>query len=245
VSLFDDDTGEPLDFSGVVREKPGDYSNNLWLVTDGSIVTMSLSALTIPDYPIGGELAAVALTVDPDLAIAPGDPVTIANLPDGTEIIGPIGPPPSPYQTEPGVVPYIIETSAPTTLPTLPVAGNNSMTGYVTSYASATGKLVVQIGSTFQFEIRPLKQTSDFNYGYTGSWDWIGGVNDYGPLITGALGSGLSIVDVGVLQIRVPEKTFRKLNHRTYGAFLSMTDSYDTRQVFIARLPMQYGGLSL
>src|SRR5262245_32955100 len=34
------------------------------------------------------------------------------------------------------------------------LSGNNSMSGYVTSYAPNTGALVAQIGVTFQFEIR-------------------------------------------------------------------------------------------
>ena len=246
VSLFDDDTGDPIDLSGRTLGQPGDYSNNLWLVTDGPYATVSYTPLTIPDYPIGNELIAVALTVDPGLPFLPGDPVTIANLPAGTAVIGPFGPPPSPYVTPIGVVPYIIETSS--ALPTLPsnlLVGPNSMTGYIVSYAPQTGALVCQIGNTYQCEIRRLKREHNFDYAYTSSWDFYGGGGDDGPIITVALGAGLTLVDVGVLQIRVPELTFRKLRHRTYGLSLTMTDSYDTRQVFIARLPLQSGGVSL
>lgn len=122
--------------------------------------------------------------------------------------------------------------------------GKNTMTGYVTSYAAATGALVCQIGITFQFEIRSLKRSNDWDDGYTSSYDAVGST-DYGPIITASLGNGLTIIDLGVLQIRIPELTFRKLHHRSYKASLTMTDSYDTRQPFIARLPIQSGGVSL
>ncbi len=47
-ALFDDNTGEPLDFSGCTRAQPGDYTTNQWVVTDGPIITSSQSVLTIP-----------------------------------------------------------------------------------------------------------------------------------------------------------------------------------------------------
>ena len=84
-----------------------------------------------------------------------------------------------------------------------------------------------------------------FELAYGSSWDTWGTYGDYGPIINLSLGNGLMMVDTGVLQIRSPEITFRKLRHRTYGLSLTMTDSYDTRQVMIARLPLQFGGVSL
>jgi hypothetical protein len=202
VSLFDDDTGDPLELSGTARQHPGDFSANSWVVTDGALATVSNSALTIPDFPIGGELLALALLVAPNLPIVAGDPISIAS-------------------------------------------GANSMTGYVTSYVAATGALVCQIGNSFQFEIRNLKEAHDFDFAYTSSWDWMGSFNDYGMILSASLGTGITIIGPGVLQIRFPEWSFRKLCHRTYGAGLTMTDSVDTRQIFIARLPLQFGGVSL
>jgi hypothetical protein len=247
VALFDDDTGEALDFSGTVRAQPGDYTNNFWLVTDGPFASTSLSVLTIPDYPIGAQLQSVALTVLPNMNFFPGDPVTIANLPGGAVVVGPIGPPPIPLLGEDGITYLVTENSASTLTTGPPSAipvGPNTMTGYITSYAPATGALVCQIGSTFQFEIRPVKRGNDFDYGYSASWDFSGTYDDH-PLITASLGNGLTMAGQGVLQVRIPELTFRKLRHRTYAASLTMTDSYDTRQVFVARLPTQYGGVSL
>lgn len=245
VSLFDDDTGEPLDFSGVTRAMAGDYTNNLWVVTVDNVITTSPSVLTIPDFPIGNELEALTLTVDPGLPIAPGDPVSIANLPGGTSVVGPIGPPPSPFVGESGGPYYVAEDYAGSGADASSLTpGPNSLTGYVTSYAAATGALVVQIGSTFACEIRRLKGLHDFDLAYGSAWDNWGTYGDSGPIITLALGNGLTMIDVGVLQIRSPEINFRKLHHRTYGLSLSMTDSYDTRQVFLARLPVLYGGVT-
>jgi hypothetical protein len=245
VALFDDDTGDAIDMSGVTRAIPGAYTNNLWLVTDGPYVTISNSVLTIPDYPIGDELQAVSLVVDPNLPIMPGDPVSIASLPGGTVVQGPFGPPPDPYVTESGANVYVTEDSQ--IFPPVPsslVPGPNSMTGYVTSYAAATGALVVQIGNTFQFEIRRLKERHDFDFAYTSSWDWFG-TADHAVVLSASLGNGLTMTGTGMLQINIPESQIRKLCHRTYGAALTMTDSQNTRQVFIARLPFQYGGVSL
>ena len=209
VALFDDDTGDALELSGTTRQNPGDYTASAWVVTDGAVATVSLSTLTIPDFPIGSELQALALVVSPGLPWLAGDPISIANQLSGL------------------------------------TGGPNSMTGYVTSYDPATGNLVVQIGCSFQFEIRNLKRSNDFDYAYSGSWDWSGSYNDYGMILSASLGNGLLITGVGQLQIRLPELSFRKLHHRTYGASLTLTDSVDTRQVFSGRLPVQYGGVSL
>ena len=246
VALFDDDTGDPLDFSGCARGQAGNFSSNLWQVSTGNYVSLSQTPLTVPDYPIGNELQAVALTIAPNLPIAPGETISIANLPAGTAIVGPMGPPPNPYIVEGGVTPYITEDSV--IFP--PVTGGaavgpNSMTGYITSYDPTSGDVVAQIGSTFQCEIRQLKAMRGFELAYGSSWDTWGTYGDYGPIINLSLGNGLMMVDTGVLQIRSPEITFRKLRHRTYGLSLTMTDSYDTRQVMIARLPLQFGGVSL
>lgn len=245
VALYDDDTGDAIDMSGCTRAIPGAYSNNLWMVRDGPYVTISNSVLTIPDYPIGNQLQAVSLQVDPNLPIMPGDPVSIANVPGGTEFHGPWGPPPFPYVNESASNVYVTENSL--ILPPVPsslIAGPNSMTGYVISYAASTGALVVQIGNTFQFEIRRLKEDHDFNFAYTSSWDWTG-TTDYGIVLSASLGNGLMMTGTGQLQILIPEWQVRKLRHRTYSAALTMTDSQNTRQVFIARLPFQYGAVSL
>jgi hypothetical protein len=120
-------------------------------------------------------------------------------------------------------------------------AGNASVFGYVTSYVSATGVLVVQVGVTFQFEIRREHQhlpRSD----WSASFDW--GHGGEGPLITASLGNMLTIADLGILVINIPEATMRQLHHRSYIAALTVSDTSSTRQVFISRLPIQYGGVT-
>jgi len=247
VSLFDDDSGEPIDFSGRTLARPGGFTNNFWGVTVGNWTTFSGSVLTIPDYPIGAQLAAVSLLVDANLPIMPGDPVTIFDLPGGTSIIGPVGPPPTPIVGEDGTTYYVTETSGSGSIapPTTYVPGPNTMTGYVISYAPQTGAMIVQVGLTFQFELRRATPMSDWDgyLGYSSQWD--AGTWPQDPLITAQLGNGLMMIDTGVLQIRIPESIIRgKLRHRSYRLGLTVTDSYDTRQIAIAQLPMLYGGVT-
>src|SRR5215472_4601112 len=245
VSLFDDDTGQPIDFAGITKALPGAYTNNLWGVTVGNWTTFSGSVLTIPDYPIGGELLALTLTVDANLAIRPGDPVTIFDLPGGHSVVGPIGPPPTPIVGEDGTTFYVTEDSTGSLVPPGTFArGPNTMTGYVTSYTAATGQLVVQIGCSFQFELRQAPRSSEWDgfYGYASQWDF--GRSPDVCAITAQLGNGLTIIDVGVLQVRIPETTVRKLRYVTHRIGLTVTDTYDTRQICIAQLPMLSGGVT-
>lgn len=118
--------------------------------------------------------------------------------------------------------------------------GKNTMTGYVTSYAPATGALVAQIGCAFDLEIRAHQHHSD---GY-GSGTDIGDCGD-GPIIRAQLGSGITQIETGRLQLRIPAATIAQLRHRTYGVAMTMFDGADTRQIFVGKLPMLSGGVSL
>jgi hypothetical protein len=210
VSLFDDDTGQPIKIDGAVTASGQAFTAAAWTVTDGTIVTTSATSITIPAFPIGNQLSALALTVAAGLAIKAGDPVVIADT---------------------------------ATL-------KNTMTGYVVSYASATGALVCQIGVTFQFEIR-RGGPRNVGAGYIPWYDW-GTPDSLGPLLTASLGSGITIVDIGMIQILIPEVTFRTLSDNTNlqattGTFkigMTLTDSVNTRQLFLADLPVLYGGVT-
>src|SRR5882762_11519494 len=169
VSLFDDDTGQAIDFSGRTLAAPGDFVGNNWSVSVGNIVTASVTPLTIKDYPFGNEMQAIAPIVAANLGILAGSLIKIAD-------------------------------------PT----GNNTMTGYVTSYAPASGALVCQIGSAFQFEIRGHDHDCDSGYA---SSSYIG-TDEGTPIISAQLGNGLSVVDIGRLQVRIPVSTIAKLRHR-------------------------------
>jgi hypothetical protein len=202
VSIFDDDTGQPVNLSGTTGS--GTFSS--WNVTAGASITTSNTAMTIPVFPIGNQLSALALTVGTGLVINPGDPITISDL-----------------------------------------SGQNKMQGYVTNYTSTTGALICQIGSTFQFEIRRGPPRGGAGFDYVWYFDF-GTINTGGPLLTLSLGSSTNgtiyIVDQGVIQLKIPETSFKKLHLATYICGLTMSDSSDTRQVFIAELPVLYGGVT-
>jgi hypothetical protein len=95
------------------------------------------------------------------------------------------------------------------------------------------------LGWTFQFEIRrtgPHGSGDDYGPWYDGSWPT--------PIITAALGSGITIVAVGQLLIWITEPNVKKLRHRTYSAALVATDGSRTFQIFKATLPIAYGGVT-
>jgi hypothetical protein len=114
----------------------------------------------------------------------------------------------------------------------------NSMTGYVTSYVAATGALVMQIGCSFDLELRGHDHHGD---GY-GPSEWIGGST--GPIIRAQLGNGITVVGLGVLQVRIPAFMIAKLHHRTYRVGMTMYDGADTRQLVIGQQPILSGGVS-
>lgn len=118
--------------------------------------------------------------------------------------------------------------------------GLNTMTGYVTSYVASTGAMVAQIGPSFDFEIRGHHHGCDGGYGL--SW----AIGDYPDqaLITAQLGSGISVVELGKLQVKIPAATMSKLHHRTYSAAMAVYLGQETRQLFVGKLPIVSGGLS-
>jgi hypothetical protein len=70
VSLVDDDLNQPINLSGTTGS--GTFSS--WNIVDGAIATTSATPITIPPFPIGNQLSALALTVGAGLATQPGDP---------------------------------------------------------------------------------------------------------------------------------------------------------------------------
>lgn len=120
--------------------------------------------------------------------------------------------------------------------------GQNTMTGYVLSYTPSTGQLVCQIGVTFQFEIRNIGRHHHSD-GFSPFFD-MGIAPEAAPILTASLGNGIQITDMGFLQILIPEAQTRRLRNKTYLASMTMTDSINTRQIFIGKLPEQYGGVT-
>lgn len=208
-ALFDDDLNQPIKLDGCYTANGQAFTSNAWTVIDGNIITTSATQITIPVFPIGNQVTALALTVGANLGILAGDPIQITDS----------------------------------------ATGNNRMLGYVTSYTASNGTLIVQIGVTFQFEIRRSGPRNENLDDFT-PFFYVGQVLNQPPLISASLGlpsatqATISHIDTGVFQIRVPESIFRQLNHRTFRASCSMTDSIDTRSIFVAELPVLTGGVS-
>jgi hypothetical protein len=96
-------------------------------------------------------------------------------------------------------------------------------------------------GWTFQFEIRrPGAQRFDGGYGWYADM----GAVDVSPTLAASLGSGITVLDTGLLQILIPEARMKTLCPATYLACLTATDGVNTRQLFIGRLPVLYGGVT-
>lgn len=117
--------------------------------------------------------------------------------------------------------------------------GLNTMTGYVVNYTPSTGAMIVQVGCAFDFELRA--HHDHHHGGYVENADFGGGS---GPELRALLGSGITVIGLGVLQIRIPAFLIAKLRHRTYGVGMTMYDGSDTRQLFIGKQPILSGGVS-
>jgi hypothetical protein len=123
------------------------------------------------------------------------------------------------------------------------LTGKNTMSGYVTSYAPATGALVMQIGCSFEYEIRTHHHHNGGEWGYSESPADMG-IECSSPLISAQLGNGITVVGLGVLQLRIPASTMAKLHYRTYGAAMTLFDGSDTRQLFTGKQPIISGGVA-
>jgi hypothetical protein len=215
VSLWDNDLETQINFTGITLANPSAaFTAASWNVTAGIVNTTSSTSITIPVPPIGAQLSPLNITVAPALAITPGLPVTISDA----------------------------------------ATGLNTMSGYVMSYTSSNGALSVQIGWTFQFEIRGTTPTN-LGLDYIDWYDF-GTVGDNEPILQATLANGfLTMVDQGTVQILIPESTFKSALDvpfssqsntyaRTYMAAMTATDSVNTRQIFLGRQPILYGGVT-
>lgn len=202
VSIFDDDTGQPINLSYTVTASGFAFTGNNWTILVGNASVFYGGTLTIPVPPINNELSAVNIAFTAGQNILPGAPLKVVDA-----------------------------------------TGNNYMLGTVTSYNNSTGALVCQFGNTFQFEIRRGAPRNDGS-GYVPWYDF-GTPGDIGPIIKAALGTGVTIIDIGVLQVLILEINLRgRLHLGTYHAYLTMFDGTNTRQVFTANLPILYGGVT-
>lgn len=125
------------------------------------------------------------------------------------------------------------------------LSSNASMTGLVNSFDPVTGILIFTVSTmAVALEIRRDRfgtgQRNDT--GYVNFFDY-GNIDDWGPIISLSIGNGITIVDVGVLQVYVPESQMRGLNGRTHivAAVLTTADGVDARQLFLGKLPVLDG----
>jgi hypothetical protein len=80
VGIFDEVTNEPIKVDGCVTANGLPFTGSNWNVTSGSVITTSTTALTIPVFPIySASQLALLLFVQTNLALVPGNPVTIAD----------------------------------------------------------------------------------------------------------------------------------------------------------------------
>lgn len=124
------------------------------------------------------------------------------------------------------------------------LTGKNTMTGFVTSYVAATGAMVAQIGAAFDFEMR-----GHHNHGWDncdfGSSSLIGSDSGEGtPIVQAQLGSGITVIGLGIVQVRIPAATLFKTRHKTYNVAMAAYLGGDTRQILLGKQPILYGGLS-
>lgn len=220
LSLFDDDTLQPVQLSGITLANTGaPFTSAAWTVTVGNATSTSATQITIPAFPVTGANNLTALSL-----VVPG-------------FIG--------LNIQPGAAIQIKDT----------LTGLNILTGFVTSFNNVTGALIVQIGWTFQFEIR-RGGPRNLGAGYIPWWDW-GTPDDLGPLLTATFANGyLSLIDQNVVQILIPESVVKTLGSTgifapsqgdapgTYKACMTGTDGTNTRQFLFGTQPFYYGGVT-
>lgn len=216
LSMFDDDTLQPIDFSGITLANTGaPFTAGSWTVTNGRSTTASSTVFSIPPFPVTGlnSLTGLGITVGTGLSFNAGDPIQITDT----------------------------------------ATGKNVLNGYVVSYAANTGALSVQIGWTFQFEIRQggFRTVGD---GYQTWWDW-GVPDDLGPLLQANFANNfLSLISNNIVQILIPAATMQTLGGTsmfgtqnqpgTFNAAMTGTDGVNVRQFLTGKQPIYNGGVT-
>jgi hypothetical protein len=111
-------------------------------------------------------------------------------------------------------------------------------------YDDDTGLAIDLTNITFQLEIRRIGPYRQFaGDGYAG-YDQIGSYSDCGPILSATLGNGLTVIDTGIVQVFFTETQMRSLEPGTYAVSMTANDGTITRQIFVGRLPVFYGGVT-
>lgn len=126
------------------------------------------------------------------------------------------------------------------------VTNRESWSQIIGFYDDDTGDALDLTPYTFACEVRLRDRRSQFDQsGYTPNYDY-GGVTDYGPLVTLALGSGITVVATGQLELDITVDQMRTLCAGTYLISLVLSDGTPTgsRQIFRGYLPVLFGGVT-
>lgn len=107
-----------------------------------------------------------------------------------------------------------------------------------------TGEPFDLTGASITIELRCAGPSAGF-YGYPTHSIWydaFGGPP--APQLTAAIGSGITVVDVGAFQINLTPDQMRTLRPGTYDVGCLITRDGDARQLFLGKLPVLFGGVS-
>lgn len=124
-----------------------------------------------------------------------------------------------------------------------PISNREDLYQLLEFFDDDTGDAIDLSPYSFSLEIRRTGPNLDGASGYTPTYDY-GSYNDYGPVIKASLGSGLTIIDTGILELFVAASTIKSLNDGNYKMAMTVTDGTYTRQVFLGWLPVYFGGVS-
>lgn len=220
-----------------------DYLLTLSIFDDDTLLPIDLSGITLANN-IGPFTSNAWTVIDGGISTTSTTSITIPTFPvtlnnNLTELSLTVG---TNLAIKPGDVIQIKDTAT----------GLNQLNGFVVSYASATGVLSVQIGWTFQFEIRRggARNVGD---GYQTWWDW-GIPDDLGPILQANFSNGfLSLLSNNIVQILIPATIVQTISGTsvfgsdqqpgTFKAAMIGTDSVNTRQFLIASQPFYFGGV--
>lgn len=107
---------------------------------------------------------------------------------------------------------------------------------------------MVALGWTFQFEIRYVGPVNAGS-GYIPWYDF-GVPDNLGPILSATLNAGagagtIIIDDIGYMHVFIPESLMKSLCVGTYQVAMTAFDGTNTKQLFIARLPVLAGGVTI
>ena len=103
-----------------------------------------------------------------------------------------------------------------------------------------TGDDIDLTGYTFACEIRSMPRHARYGDTYGEWYDY----PDVRPVIALALGSGITVIDIGKIQLDITIAQMRTLGPGVYSIALTATLDPDTRQIFLGTLPVLYGGVT-